>query len=298
MEHREVSKLKTNPLNPRGEIVHDVSLRELAMSIKAQGVLQPILITSDGTIIAGHRRVAAAKIVDVSEVPVIVRDLTEAAQLQVMLVENLQRSDLTLMQTARAYRELSQRGLSADLIARAIGVTKRSVSEHLMVFQLPSELVPYYENGSLSLRTIPRLLTLKPDEQLHVGRLAGEEKWGEIKVSGFIHRLQNPERKQDRTRATIKERIFERIEDGCYSVESIRRCSECGHAFLSLTAEEAQEYINTLVAEGRVEWRKQGGRKDDQKGDLPSICVPVDLPSGEGFEIAREKTVWSEEAWS
>lgn len=221
MEHRKLDSLKANPLNPRGEVVHDVALRELAASIKEQGVLQPVLITPDGLIIAGHRRVVAAKLAGLSEISVIVRSLTEAQQLQVMLVENIQRNDLTLLQTAKAYRQLTKRGLSAGLIAKAIGVTKRSVSEHLLIFSLPDALHVYYNTGRLGLRTVPRLLELSVQDQLRIGHEAAEKGWGEIKVSNAINRMKETKQSSGSNLSNL-DHIYQRLENGCYTIPSYR----------------------------------------------------------------------------
>jgi ParB family chromosome partitioning protein len=93
-EVRPIHLLRPNPLNPRGEL-DPAGLDELADSIRAQGVLQPLLVTPDGTVVAGHRRLAAARQAGLTEVPVMVRDLDRAQQQEIMLVENLQRQDLS-----------------------------------------------------------------------------------------------------------------------------------------------------------------------------------------------------------
>ena len=86
--------LQANSLNPRGEL-HAAGLEELADSIRAQGVLQPLLITPSGVVVAGHRRMAAARMAGMADVPVVIRELDASEQQEVMLVENLQRQDLS-----------------------------------------------------------------------------------------------------------------------------------------------------------------------------------------------------------
>lgn len=177
METRKLSELKINPLNPRGEVVVDDSLRELAASIDAQGLLQPVLVTPDGTIVAGHRRVKATEILGLDSVLVIVKELNEAEQLAAMLIENLQREGLTTLQTARAYKALYDRDLSIAAIAKAVGYASASVSRHLDILKLPSELYTYFDSSKLPLGAIPILLKLKQDEQLRFGRAAAENSW-------------------------------------------------------------------------------------------------------------------------
>jgi ParB family transcriptional regulator, chromosome partitioning protein len=91
-EVRPILSLRPNPLNPRGEL-DPAGLDELADSIRAQGVLQPLLVTPGGVVVAGHRRLAAARQAGLTEVPVMVRDPDRAQQQEIMLVENLQRQD-------------------------------------------------------------------------------------------------------------------------------------------------------------------------------------------------------------
>src|SRR5437870_12351662 len=107
--HWPAAKLRPSPLNPRGEL-DPTGIDELAASIVAHadqgGILQPLLVTPDGTVVAGHRRLAAARRVGLAEVPVLVRALTPAHQLELLLVENLQRQELSPLAEARGYQRL------------------------------------------------------------------------------------------------------------------------------------------------------------------------------------------------
>lgn len=175
---REISQLKVNANNPRGEVVVDDSLRELAASIDAQGVLQPILITPDGTIVCGHRRVRACELVNVRMIPCVERDLTEKQQLQVMLIENLQREDLTALQTAKAYKTLTDHGLSIADISKATGFHSGSISRHLDILTLHSDLHGAFDGDRpLAIGCIPYLLKMPPQKQRSVGTVARHEGW-------------------------------------------------------------------------------------------------------------------------
>lgn len=187
MEHRELSQLKINPRNPRGEVVVDEALRELAASIEAQGVLQPILITPDGTIVAGHRRVKAAELAALRTIPVIVRELSELQQLQVMLIENLQREDLNTLQTAKTYQLLTEHGLSIREISKATGFSASSISKHIDILSLPAELHHCFDGEfSIPLGGVKYLLELKSDEQLRIGKLAAEKRWLISEIVGAV----------------------------------------------------------------------------------------------------------------
>lgn len=178
MEQRELSQLKPNPNNPRGEVIVDDALRELAESIKEQGVLQPILVLPDGTIVIGHRRVKAAELAGLDAVPVVVRELSGSQQIQIMLIENLQREDLTALQIAKAYQTLTDHGLSINEIAKATGFRPDSVSKHLNILKLPDELHHCFDGEfAIPLGGVCHLLKLSPADQLGIGKLAAQERW-------------------------------------------------------------------------------------------------------------------------
>lgn len=135
-----VTRLKPHPLNVRADLG---DLAELAASIKAQGVLQPIVVEphpmrhGEFVILAGHRRFAAAKLAGLDEVPITVRDSGGPTKaIEAMLVENLQRTDLNPMDKAEAMGKLRERGYSNTAIATAIGLTDATVSTYLALLEL------------------------------------------------------------------------------------------------------------------------------------------------------------------
>lgn len=140
LEHRAEGELAPSPLNPRGPVVEDDELRDLADSIRAQGILQPLVVTRNGTVIAGHRRHAAARLAGLTHVPCIVRDLTPGQQLAVMLVENLQRRSLSPMQQAQGVGRLRDTGLSPAEIAARVGRHRSWVDGMLRLLALPEDL--------------------------------------------------------------------------------------------------------------------------------------------------------------
>lgn len=95
---------------------------------------------------------------------------------------------------------------------------------------------------------------------------------------------------------TILDKVWERIQDGCYTADAILKCGECGKNIFDLDAEQIKLYMQQLVGAGKAEWRKQGGRKDDQRGDMVDLCVPVGTPFGSAFESGyRPKVEYGEE---
>lgn len=79
---------------------------------------------------------------------------------------------------------------------------------------------------------------------------------------------------------SILEKLWERMQDGCWTAEALGKCSECGNSMFGLDVDEIRLYQQQLVGMGRAEWRKQGGRKDGQKGEMVMLCVPVGTPAG------------------
>lgn len=160
-ELRAVHALHPNPLNPRGEL-DPSGLNELADSIRAQGILQPLLVTPDGIVVAGHRRLAAACLAGIDAVPVIVRQLNELQQLEIMLVENLQRQDLSPLDEARAYRRMLDAGQTAAQLARRLGVPAARINARLVLLRLDERVQWMFHRGDLPL-TLASVLFRVPD---------------------------------------------------------------------------------------------------------------------------------------
>ncbi len=145
---RAISDLYPNPLNPRGPI-DDESIADLVSSIRAQGILQPLLVTPEGIVVAGHRRLRAAQLAGLSEIPVVVRELAEREQIEIMLTENLQRQDLTPLQEARAFQRLADYGLSQPDIARRLGLQVNLIRDRLCILRLDEQVQAYFDRREL-----------------------------------------------------------------------------------------------------------------------------------------------------
>ena len=156
--------LRPNPLNPRGEL-DPTGIDELAASIAAHaaqgGILQPLLVTPDGTVVAGHRRLAAARRAGLIDVPVVVRALSPVEALELALIENLQRADLTPVEEARAYQHLVAAGATLASIARRVGVPASRVRERLSLLDLDQRVRERVHRGELPLRVALLLLPLR-----------------------------------------------------------------------------------------------------------------------------------------
>jgi ParB family chromosome partitioning protein len=138
--------------------VEDRKLDELASSIRANGVIQPILVRRTGSayrIIAGERRWRAAQKAGLLKVPVVIRDVADGSDRQLLelaLVENLQREDLNPIEEALAYQRLVEEfGLTQDQVAAAVGKDRTSVANYLRLLRLPDEVRGHVASGALSM---------------------------------------------------------------------------------------------------------------------------------------------------
>jgi ParB family chromosome partitioning protein len=134
-----VDSLRPNPRQPRHQIDPD-ELKDLTESIRAHGVLQPLLVTADGAdyvLIAGQRRLQAARLAGLEFVPAILRQASELQQLELALIENLQREDLNPLEAAEGYQRLGEEfHLSHEAIAEQVGKSRAAVSNTLRLLKL------------------------------------------------------------------------------------------------------------------------------------------------------------------
>lgn len=149
-----LDRIARNPRQPR-ERFDDEQLGELAASIAVHGVIQPVIVrvTAGGgyELIAGERRLRAAQLAGLSSVPAVTRESDDGDQLQVALIENVQRADLNAIEEALAYRELIDRfGLSHEAVARQIGKSRVAVSNSLRLLDLAAETRQAIVDGRIS----------------------------------------------------------------------------------------------------------------------------------------------------
>lgn len=149
-----VSAMAPHPQQPRRRF-DDAALEELAASIAARGVIQPIVVRPHGReyqIVAGERRWRAAQRARLTEVPVVVRDFDEAETLEIALVENIQRQDLNAIEEAQAYQRLSgEYGHTQEELARIVHKSRSHVANLLRLLELPDTVQQMVVEGALSM---------------------------------------------------------------------------------------------------------------------------------------------------
>jgi len=170
--HLPVSQVHPNPYQPRHHFDPE-RLQELANSLQAQGLLQPIVVRrrSDGfELIAGERRWRAAQMAGLETLPALVKSASDEEVLGLALLENLQREDLNPLEEARAYHRLqSEFHLRQEDVARYVGKDRSSIANALRLLKLPQVLQEDLEAGRLSMGHARALLALpSEEEQLHL----------------------------------------------------------------------------------------------------------------------------------
>lgn len=159
-----ISKIGANPYQPR-KIFDQAALEELAESIKEHGILQPIVVRKLGEkfeLVVGERRFRAAKLIKLKEVPAIVKELTDQQMMELAILENLQREDLTPIEEAEAYQKLMEAlNLTQEQLAFRLGKSRPHIANHVRLLALPANVRKLISDKELSMGHGRTLLGLR-----------------------------------------------------------------------------------------------------------------------------------------
>lgn len=148
-----IKEIQPNKSQPRKRFKAE-ELAELTDSIKQNGILQPLLVRRSGDhyeIVAGERRYQAARAAGLTEVPVVIRDISDDDVFKLALIENLQRSDLTPLEEARGYRQLiKDKGLTQEELAKILSKSRSAITNTIRLLDLPKEVQELVDEGNLS----------------------------------------------------------------------------------------------------------------------------------------------------
>ncbi len=164
----QTDRILPNPRQPRANFDAG-ELGELAASIREHGVIQPLIITAGDspgsyTLIAGERRLMAAKLIELQDVPAIIREASDQELVELALVENVQRADLGPLETAEAYRQLTEDfGLSHEEIADRVGKNRTTITNTLRLMKLPGDVKEALVSGKISEGHARGLLSLSSE---------------------------------------------------------------------------------------------------------------------------------------
>lgn len=170
LRHVPVELLHPNPNNPRKHFAEE-DLESLAKSLRDKGLLQPLVVRprGDGSfeIVAGERRWRASQRAGIHDVPVLIRELDDKETLEIALIENIQRSDLNVLEEARAYRQLlEQYGYTQQQLADAIGKSRSHIANTMRLMSLPESIQHHIEDGSLTAGHARSLIATDAPEHL------------------------------------------------------------------------------------------------------------------------------------
>lgn len=175
-----LSSIRPNPYQPRSRFANE-ELQSLTDSIRREGVLMPILLRPKGDgyeLIAGERRWRASQAAGLREIPAVVRDVDDLQALELAIIENEQRDDLTAIESARAYHKMMEEfGCTQQQVAEKIGVSRVQVSNLVRLLQLPDRIQNMIENRELSMGQARPLVGLPVLAAEELARHCVEKEW-------------------------------------------------------------------------------------------------------------------------
>lgn len=207
-----IGDIEPNRDQPRKEF-DSAALSELADSISQHGVLQPLLlrpmITGGYRIVAGERRWRAARMAGLTEVPAVIREMTDAEEMLFALIENLQREDLTPLEEARGYRTLIEtQDFTQEEVSQAVGKSRPAITNALRLLNLPEDIQQMLENGEITAGHARTLLSFKREEDMHLGAKKAREGASVRELEALAKRL-NQEKEAVPPKASKKNQYFE-----------------------------------------------------------------------------------------
>lgn len=170
----DIDLIKSNPNQPRKSFP-ETELDELAQSIKANGIVQPIVVRKKGKkyqIVAGERRWRAAQKAELDKIPSVIREVSDDKLLEIALIENIQRQELNPIEEAKAYQKLIKDvGLTQEMVANQVGKNRSFVANYLRLLKLPKEVLRFVEENKLSVGHARALIMLEEkDSQIELAK--------------------------------------------------------------------------------------------------------------------------------
>ncbi|MCL6106626.1 MAG: ParB/RepB/Spo0J family partition protein [Actinobacteria bacterium] len=239
-----IDQIKGNPKQPR-TIFDDAALAELADSLKAVGLVQPVVVRRRGKefeIVAGERRWRAARLAGLKKIPAIIREAGDAESLELALIENLSREDLNPIDTARAYASLQEDfGITQEVLAGKLGRSRSAVANTMRLLDLPDEVQTLIENGKLSEGHGRALLSI-PDRlrQRQLAAKAAAKSMTVRQLEEQAKKESSRRRRNDSRPAPVSQELMDEATDALYSAfrlpVKVRWASKGGRAELEFAS--------------------------------------------------------------
>ena len=252
----DITQIRPGRYQPR-RVMGEDELRELAESIRAQGLIQPVIVRelglSDYELIAGERRWRACQLAGLSEIPAVIKAVNDEAALAMGIIENIQRADLNPVEEAQGYKRLvDEFGLTHENLAQAVGKSRSAISNSLRLLSLPEQIQQHINQGLLEMGHARALITLPVLVQLQLAEAAIREAWSvremERQAQAWQQNAQVSAQKASRTVDADVLRLQDAIADKLgLAVKIQANQQQKGKLVLHFNnAEEFQQMLNAL----------------------------------------------------
>ncbi|MFG6113620.1 ParB/RepB/Spo0J family partition protein [Halobacillus sp. MO56] len=208
-----VKQCRPNPYQPRKRF-DSKAIQELQASIEEHGILQPLIVRKSikgYEIVVGERRYRAAKAAGLAKVPAVIRELTDEQMMELALLENLQREDLSPIEEAEAYKQLiNELGITQETLAKRLGKSRSHIANLVRLLSLPEPIIAWINEGKLSMGHGRALLGLKDKEKLvPIAEKIQADIMNVRQVELLITQLnENNQKKKEKDRSHKKKDIF------------------------------------------------------------------------------------------
>ena len=243
----ELDKIIPNEYQPR-KVFNDEKLRELAASIKEQGVIQPVIVHRSGAgyqLIAGERRWRAARLAGLKTIPALVKEATKREFLEMALIENIQREDLNPLEAAEAYKRLQDEfKLTQEDLAKRVGKERSTVTNFLRLLGLPKEIKQELATGALTLGLAKAILSLERlRDQLHAAVMIVKIGLSVREAEVLSSRLKNPPKEKKARLSYELKSIEEKLREALGTKVIITAKSKGGRIVVEYYSTEELERI-------------------------------------------------------
>lgn len=254
VEKVSVNLIKVNPFQPR-KIFDEVALAELAESIKEHGVLQPIILRKKGKlfeIVVGERRFRASKAAGLSEIPAVIRGFTDQQMMEIAILENLQREDLTPIEEADAYQNLMENlSLTQEQLAFRLGKSRPHIANHIRLLSLPEVVREKISANKLSMGHGRALLGLKQKKLIPtISDKVTKENLNVRQLESLVQRM-NENVSRETSKTVIKDIFIEEKESQLREIfgttVSIKKTKNKGKIEIEFFSEDDLERILELL---------------------------------------------------
>lgn len=246
-----IDKIRPNRYQPRQEVdYNEPAFQELVASVKEKGILQPLIVTpfkDEYELIAGERRLEAARQAGLKEVPVIVReDISDVERLEMALIENLQRQNLTPLEEAEAYyRLITEFGLTQEQVAQRVGKDRATVANVMRLRQLPSVIKEDLVQGRLTMGHARALLGLPLEQQLDLREEIINKK---LSVRETEKRVQGTRKAQKKQRSdALYQELMEKLTEALGTKVKITPSKKGGKIEISFYSEEELSRLMEII---------------------------------------------------